>query len=160
MMSVSTLFNLFSSANQKQFLTNSADNDETAHNEPSHQDLHCLLFCSDFWLRPLFGIMVLTRFKDRKRLLQKLRDERVKLYLDEERKKKALWNNMQSWAKFHLYQIRSRSSWSEVRCTNRLVMRTLLTATRESPPVHADQNLRWSNIIYALTLRKHAYSNI
>ena len=26
-------------------LTNSVDPDETARNEPSHQDLHCLLFC-------------------------------------------------------------------------------------------------------------------
>ena len=29
---------------------NSVDPDETAHNEPSHQDLHCLTFRFDFWL--------------------------------------------------------------------------------------------------------------
>ena len=27
---------------------NSVDPDEMAHNEPSHQDLHCLPFCFDF----------------------------------------------------------------------------------------------------------------
>ena len=27
---------------------NSVDPDETAHYEPSHQDLHCLSFCFDF----------------------------------------------------------------------------------------------------------------
>ena len=29
---------------------NSVDQDETAHNKPSHQDLHCLPFCSRFWI--------------------------------------------------------------------------------------------------------------
>ena len=28
---------------------NSVDPDEMAHNEPFHQDLHCLLFCSLFY---------------------------------------------------------------------------------------------------------------
>ena len=32
----------------KTILANSVDPDETAHNEPSHQDLHCLAFCFDF----------------------------------------------------------------------------------------------------------------
>ena len=30
----------------------------------AHNDLHCLPYSFDFWLRPLFGKMVLTRFKD------------------------------------------------------------------------------------------------
>ena len=30
------------------FFANSADLDETAHNEPSQLELHCLPFCSDF----------------------------------------------------------------------------------------------------------------
>ena len=36
------------------FSTNSVPPDETAQNEPSHQDLHCLPFRFDFLLRPLF----------------------------------------------------------------------------------------------------------
>ena len=28
---------------------NSKDPDETSHNEPFHQNLHCLLFCFDFY---------------------------------------------------------------------------------------------------------------
>ena len=43
----------------KYFFANSVD-----HYEPSHQDLHSLPFCFEFWLRSLFGTMVLTRFKD------------------------------------------------------------------------------------------------
>ena len=43
---------------------NSVDPDEMAHNEPSHQDPHCLQFYFDFGLKPLFGIMVLTKIKD------------------------------------------------------------------------------------------------
>ena len=31
---------------------NNADPDETAHNEPSHQDLHCLPFCYFYVPRP------------------------------------------------------------------------------------------------------------
>ena len=34
--------NPFISADQCRYLANSADTDETAYNEPSHQDLHCL----------------------------------------------------------------------------------------------------------------------
>ena len=55
--------NPLSPAEQNVF-ANSVDPDETAHNEPSHQDLHCLPFCFDFWLRPLFRTMVRIRFKD------------------------------------------------------------------------------------------------
>ena len=43
---------------------NSVDPDEMACNEPSHQDLHCLPFCFEFCLWPLFGAIVLTWFKD------------------------------------------------------------------------------------------------
>ena len=45
------------------FFANSAAPDETAHNEPSHQELHCLPLCSDFSPRSLLGTMVQTRFK-------------------------------------------------------------------------------------------------
>ena len=39
---VSSRVDHFSIAVQKDLFTNSADPDETARNEPSHQDLHCL----------------------------------------------------------------------------------------------------------------------
>ena len=43
------MFNPFNSSDQKKGSANSADPDEMAHYEPSHQDLHCLqnlpLFC-------------------------------------------------------------------------------------------------------------------
>ena len=58
------IFNPFGPADQNKSFENSADPDEMAHNEPSHQDLHCSAVCLDFRLRPLFGTMVLTRFKD------------------------------------------------------------------------------------------------
>ena len=43
---------------------NSVDPDETAHNEPSHQDLHCLPLSIGFWLATLFAIMDLSSFND------------------------------------------------------------------------------------------------
>ena len=50
--------NPFSPAEQTVF-ANNVDPDETAHNEPSHQDLHCLPFCFDFdwdpYLEQWFG---------------------------------------------------------------------------------------------------------
>ena len=58
------LFNPFCPADQNKFYANSVDSDETAHNEPSHQDLHRLSFCFDFRLRPNLELMVLTRFKN------------------------------------------------------------------------------------------------
>ena len=42
---------------------NSADPDEVAHNEPSHLDLHCLLFCSCTLTDTLFAIMNMSKFK-------------------------------------------------------------------------------------------------
>ena len=56
--------NPFSTAEENNCSANSVDPSETAHHEPSHQDLHCLPFCFDFGLRHLFGTMVLARFKD------------------------------------------------------------------------------------------------
>ena len=54
------------------YLCNSADPDETAHNEPSHLDLHCLLFAS----RVLTDIPIgVSKFKVGR---QKVRDERFK----------------------------------------------------------------------------------
>ena len=41
-------FNPFLPADQNNAFANDVDPDETAHNEPSHQDLHCLLPCFDF----------------------------------------------------------------------------------------------------------------
>ena len=38
----------FSPAGKNNVFANSVDSDETAQNEPSHQDLHCLLFCFHF----------------------------------------------------------------------------------------------------------------
>ena len=40
--SSAVLFNLFSPADQNNAFVNSVDPDKTAHNELSHQDLHCL----------------------------------------------------------------------------------------------------------------------
>ena len=51
----------FSPADQSNVFADSVDP-----NEPSHQDLHCLPFCFDFWLSLLVGTMVLSRFKDRR----------------------------------------------------------------------------------------------
>ena len=46
---------------------NSADPDETAHNEPSHLDLHCLPFFGfDFKLKPLFASVDMSKFGDRR----------------------------------------------------------------------------------------------
>ena len=39
---------LFNNPTGYSFIANSVDPVETAHHEPSHQDLHCLLFCFDF----------------------------------------------------------------------------------------------------------------
>ena len=41
-------FDTFNSTDWKTGLANSVDPDEMAHNEPSHQDLHCLSFCFIF----------------------------------------------------------------------------------------------------------------
>ena len=60
----SLLIKPFIPADPNLLFLNSVDPDETAHNEPSHQDLHCLAFYLMFWLRPLFETMILTRFKD------------------------------------------------------------------------------------------------
>ena len=39
--------------------------DETAHNEPSHQALHCLPFFIDFWLTLLFASMDVSKLGER-----------------------------------------------------------------------------------------------
>ena len=57
---------------------NSVDPDETACNEPSHQDLHCLPFCFlVFYLHPHLQQWTCP-VQSWKRPLQKLRGERVK----------------------------------------------------------------------------------
>ena len=45
---------------------NSVDPDETAHNEPSHQDLYCLQLCVDFLMISLLATMDMPKFNDRK----------------------------------------------------------------------------------------------
>ena len=40
------------------------DLDEMAHNEPSHQALHCLQCVFDFRLKPLFASVNMSTFKD------------------------------------------------------------------------------------------------
>ena len=64
-MYVSMVINAFNHVDPYRYLyPNSVDPDETAHNELSQQDPHCLQFYFNFWLGPLSGTMVLTRFKD------------------------------------------------------------------------------------------------
>ena len=43
---------------------NSVDPDETAHDEPFHQNLPCLPFCFDFWVTSLFASMEMSKFSD------------------------------------------------------------------------------------------------
>ena len=69
------LFSSFSPSDQTTFFANIVDPDE-----PSHQDLRCLLFCFHFWPRPLFGTIVLAKFKDGRSPLQNFRDEMVKIW--------------------------------------------------------------------------------
>ena len=58
---------------------NSMDPDETAHNEPSQQDLHCLPFCSLFITVTLLSTIDMSKLKNgRVHLKQNIRDERVK----------------------------------------------------------------------------------
>ena len=40
--------NPFRPTDQNKIFANSVDPNETVHNEPSHQDLHCLPLCFDF----------------------------------------------------------------------------------------------------------------
>ena len=42
----------------KNIFAKSVDPNEMAHYEQFLHDLHCLPFCFEFWLRPLFGTMV------------------------------------------------------------------------------------------------------
>ena len=44
--------NGFNSADQNNDFANSVDPDETAHDDLSHQDLHCLPLCFDFLTDP------------------------------------------------------------------------------------------------------------
>ena len=61
---------------------NSVAPDETAHNEPSHQELHCLLFAS----------MNMSKFKSERAYIRKFRDEIVKFL----KKKPCLWHDTAS----------------------------------------------------------------
>ena len=45
------LVDRFSPVDQNWYLANSVDPDEMAHNEPSHQDLHCLLFWVWYYIK-------------------------------------------------------------------------------------------------------------
>ena len=42
------LFDPFNPVDRYNTCANDVDPDETAHNEPSHQDPHCLQFCFEF----------------------------------------------------------------------------------------------------------------
>ena len=58
---------------------NSVDPDEMAHNEPSHQDLHCLPFCFSVYIEmPIFNNGP-VQIQSRKRPHQELRGERVNM---------------------------------------------------------------------------------
>ena len=63
---ITHVLTIFSPAVQTRHLANSVDPDETAHNEPSYQDLHCLPFCFVFWLTSPFAIMDLSNCNDGK----------------------------------------------------------------------------------------------
>ena len=59
------MYILILSARQTKTITcaNSVDPDEMAHNELSHQDLHCSPFCLDFRLKQVFALVVMFKFK-------------------------------------------------------------------------------------------------
>ena len=57
---------LSSLENNTDTVANSADPDETARNEPSHQDLHCLPLCYWCLTEPPFATMDVSKFKDGK----------------------------------------------------------------------------------------------
>ena len=64
-MYASMVINPFNHADPYRYLyPYSVDPDETACNELSHQDPHYLQFYFNFWMGPLSGTMVLTRFID------------------------------------------------------------------------------------------------
>ena len=60
---ISLEFNPFNLADQHRYLC-SVDLDETARNEPSHQDIHCCHSGLDFRLKPLFVSVGLSKPKD------------------------------------------------------------------------------------------------
>ena len=55
-----------SSVDQNRYPCKQWDPDETAHNKPSHQDLHCLRLCFVFWLTSLFATETMSKFNDGK----------------------------------------------------------------------------------------------
>ena len=58
---------MFSALQTKAYaVAKSVDPDETAHNEPSHQDLHCLPFCFVFWLTFKYVKMDMSKFIEEK----------------------------------------------------------------------------------------------
>ena len=58
-------FNPLSRVDQDRlFCKQCVDPDETAHNEPSHQDLHCLPFCSSFTTVTRLAAMHVSKRKD------------------------------------------------------------------------------------------------
>ena len=71
------MLNPFSPADENNIFANRIEPDETAHNEPSHQDLHCLPFCNNFLTEtPIWknGSDQIQRWKS---LLRKHRGEKV-----------------------------------------------------------------------------------
>ena len=63
---------------QKSF-ENNVDPDETAHNEPAYQELHCLPACSWFTTVSLLGAMAVSKHRDSSITVSRHWDERVYL---------------------------------------------------------------------------------
>ena len=61
-----TLFTLSARKTKTDTFENSVDPDETAHNEPSHQDLQCLPFCSWFTTVIVLATIDLLKYWDEK----------------------------------------------------------------------------------------------
>ena len=61
---LSKLINLFNPVDQDSYFANNVDPDEMAHDEASHQDLHCLPFCSWLTTNFLLGVMDVSKYRD------------------------------------------------------------------------------------------------
>ena len=62
------VFTLSSQQTKIDTFANSVDPDKTARNKPSHQNLHYLPFLIDFWLKPLFATMDVSKFRQGSKL--------------------------------------------------------------------------------------------
>ena len=96
---LSKLINLFNPVAKTATFANNVDPDEMAHDEPSHQDLHCLPFCSWLTTNFLLGVMDVSEYRDGRiyfrnsglkgiNLVLKLGQTRFCLYIFNKRKQK------------------------------------------------------------------------